>query len=328
MREHFTVIVSAPDAASAIAAALIGRGSQGRCEALVFESEDLVEFFERSVQRKLPHNYDLVLCGLRVVHTDWDGRLVRPALMDALRAHVGPVRWVSADGWRSEDLRAVEQMIGSENLLVDQNAESAAHLARRRFAEADDEFADRLASWAVASPDDEQGERLRRVLTALKGERRELAAAVVMLAKERVEETIDTYTERARRVEQENRRLAEERSEEPIPLGELKLVCFDLPPGKHAFWREVSAYAREQAEAPLALGRLVDRPTLLLTRDRDLRVDLRTWARYVTDLMPEATRVGARPDVVPLVVKGLNARPALKNDVLSLMKDGAHLLKD
>ncbi len=48
-------------------------------------------------------------------------------------------------------------------------------------------------------------------------------------------------------------------------MGALKLVCLSLPPEKHAFWAEISAYAREEAEAELALCRLEGRPVMVLS---------------------------------------------------------------
>ncbi len=56
-------------------------------------------------------------------------------------------------------------------------------------------------------------------------------------------------------------------------------------------------------------------------------MDLQVWVRYVTDLLPAARSVGARPDVVPLIVDGLKERPDLMDEVLELMAEGAHLLK-
>ncbi|MCK4374179.1 MAG: hypothetical protein KAX19_02585, partial [Candidatus Brocadiae bacterium] len=72
---------------------------------------------------------------------------------------------------------------------------------------------------------------------------------------------------------------------------------------------------------------LEGRSVMLLACDAALRVDLRVWMRYVTDLVPAARSVGARPDVVPLVVRGLADDPGLREEVLSLMADGAHLLR-
>jgi hypothetical protein len=165
------------------------------------------------------------------------------------------------------------------------------------------------------------------VLTALKGDRRQLAAAIVMLSRERVQKVVDTYAESAEKTQEENRRIAAERAEEPVRMNEMELVRLELPEEKHPFWAEISEYARREADAELALCRLSGRPTLLLTRDEDVRADLRSWARYVTDLLPGARSVGARPDVVPLVVEDLVDRPELEEDVLNLMSDGAHLLK-
>lgn len=334
MPDRTTVVVVAPDVDAAAAAALIGRGAQGHVEPLVFDSERLAAFFERSVQQRLPHGYDLAVCGLEIVHVDWDGRLVRPLLMDALRRHIGPVRWFAACRWDPEDRGAIVQMIGRGNLFVSDVAGSTAELVAASCGLEDDAYSRMLVKLGAGdtsagrdTSDNAELARAHAVLTALKGNHRELAVAVSLLTEERLADLVRNYGETADRVDAENRRLARERASEPRPMGTLKLVCLSLPPDKHAFWSEISAYARQETASELALCRLEGRSAMVLTRGREPWVDLQVWARYVTDLMPAARSVGARPDVVPLVVDGLQDRPAMMDEVLSLMAEGSHLLK-
>jgi hypothetical protein len=326
MPDRFTVVVTAPDADACAAAALAGRCAQGHAEVLVFDSERLAGFFDQAVQQKLPYGYDLVFCGLEVVHTDWDGRLVRPKLMDALRRHIGPVRWFAAGRWDPVDRGTLEQMIGRGNLMASDSAESTAALVAAHYGREDEDYARLLVQIAEGAGTGEAA-RAHGILTALKGNHRELALAVSLLVRERLAELVRKYGEAAERIEQENRRLARERVGEPLQMGALKLVCLSLPPGRHAYWAETSAYAREQAGVELALCRLEGRPVMVITRGREPWVDLQVWARYVTDLLPAARSVGARPDVVPLIVDGLKERPGLMDEVLELMAEGAHLLK-
>ena len=326
MPDRFTVVVAAPDVDACAAAALVGRCAQGHVETLVFDSERLVAFFGHSVQQKLPHGYDLVFCGLEVVHTDWDGRLVRPKLMDSLRSHIGPVRWFAACRWDPVDRQAIEQMIGRGNLVASDTADSTAALVAAHYGLEDDAYARQLVEVGGGQAEGEAA-RAHGILTALKGSHREMAIAVSLLMEERLADLARSYGATAARVEEENRRAARERASDARPMGALKLVCLSLPRDKHAFWAEISAYARERAEAELALCRLEGRPVLLVSRGREPWVDLQVWVRYVTDLLPAARSLGARPDVVPLVVDGLKERPGLTDEVLGLMAEGAHLLK-
>ncbi len=144
MADRFTVVVAAPDVDACAAAALVGRCAPGHTETLVFDSERLAAFFEHPVQQKLPHGYDLVFCGSEVVHTDWDGRLVRPKLMDALRSHIGPVRWFAAYRWDPVDRQAIEQMIGRGNLVASDTADSTAALVAAHYGLEDDAYARQL----------------------------------------------------------------------------------------------------------------------------------------------------------------------------------------
>ncbi len=326
MAEPFTVIVSDLHGDAALASALAARCTANRVEAMAIDSQRLVEFFEPAMQRRLPAGYDLAFCGHRVVHTDWDGRLVRPRLMDRLRGHFGPIRWFCAGEWLPEDRRALEQLIGVENLVVSEESESTTALVSAECAGADDDYAKRLERVA-RGVDEKLANRLRRCLGALKASPLELASSIMLLAQEKVQEVLDTYLARAEDLEERIEKLARDGTREPMLMGELKLARVALPPWAHFFWSEASARARAHAEAELALCRLEGRPTLVLTRQAGLRLDLRTWARYVTDLMPEVRSVEASPEAVPLVVAGLPDTPGLMDEVLRLMGEGAHLLR-
>lgn len=331
MADRFTVIVSEPEVDGVVAGALVGRAAEGQAEALVFDSQGLLEFFGPGVQEKLPRNYDLVLCGPAVVHSDWDGRLVRPRLMDALRGFLGPVRWYSARSWEPEDRRAVGHIVGDGNLMVSETAASVAAMVCDACFGAGHQYEDSLVRFAEGrlSKEEEEdwGAQLRLVLTVLKADHYDLAGAVGALMGGRPDVLIGKHGDRARRTDEQNRAFARENAGEPRVMGRMKLVFLSLPPDKQPFWAEVSAYARQAAEAGLSLCHLEGRSVMLLACDADLRVDLRVWMRYVTDLVPAARSVGARPDVVPLVVRGLADDLGLREEVLSLMADGAHLLR-
>ncbi len=333
MAERFTVIVSEPEVDGAVAGALTGRAAPGRAEALVYDSQGLAEFFGPDVQRKLPHSYDLVLCGLAVVHRDWDGRLVRPRLMDALRGFLGPVHWFSTRSWEPEDRRTVAHVLGEGNLVVGDAGGSVAAMVRDAYfaREGEYEYEDsivRLTAGRLSEQEEKDwGAKVRTVLTALKADHSELAAAIGMLMGARLQELIDTYAERAAQTDEDNRRFALEAAQEPRRMGEKNLVFVSLPPVKHPFWAEIGAYARQQKDAELSLCHLEGRSVMVLACEPVVRADLRVWARYVTDLMAAAQSVGAQPDSVPLVIQGLANDPGLRDEVLSLMADGAHLLR-
>ncbi len=331
MAEAVTVVVSAPDADAVVAGALAGRAAAGRAEALVYDSHGLAAFFGPPVQQRLPRGYDLVLCGLEVVHWDWDGRLVRPGLMDALRSFAGPMRWFSARPWDPDDRQAVGHILGEGNLTVADTPGSAAALVRSALVGPDDAYADslvRLATRALPREDEEAwGAGARLALTALKADHQALAAAQAFLMEGRPQALVDKYGERAARTDDENRRFARERAGEPRPMGDMKLVFLSLSPPRQPFWAEISAYAREETGAELSLCHLEGRPTLLLTCSPVVRADLRVWARYVTDLMPAAMIVSARTDFVALVVQGLAQDTGLRDEVLALLGEGAYLLR-
>ncbi len=330
MQEHYTVIVAAPEVDPVVAAAVVGRAVGGRVEVLIFDSQELPRFFEPEAQRKLPRGYSLILCGVEVVHSDWDGRLVRPQLMDHLRHFYGAVRWFSARPWQPEDRRAVAHIIGNERLVLGETAGSVTGLVVQAFDSAADDYARKLTLFAAGELTAEEVQwaaPLRTVLTGLKADRYALVEAAGDLMVQDIDALLERHLEEARRIEDDNRRFAAEQAEEPLQMGEQKLVCLTVPRRRQCFWAEVSAYARQEAEAEFSLCRLEQRPTVVLAREPALRVDLRQWARYVTDLLPSARCVGAREDVVPLVVQGLDEDPGLQNEVLGLLRDGAHLLR-
>jgi len=331
MAGSFTVVVSTPEADAVVAGALAGRAAKGTVEALVYDSERLVEFFGPAVQQKLPRGYDLIFCGMEVVHRDWDGRLVRPRLMDALRAFTGPILWFSARPWEADDVQAVGHILGEGNLKVTEVPRSVAEMVRKALLPLGDEYAESLVRFATRRLSKEEegawGARARLVLTMLKGDHQGLAGAVALLMENRIEQLIERHGERAERLDEENRRFARESAREPRSVGEMKLVLLSLPPSKHPFWAEVSACARQETNSELSLCHLEGRPVMLLACGPAVRADLRVWVRYVTDLMPAATTVSAQADLVALVVQGLAQDVGLRDEVLNLLADGAYLLR-
>jgi hypothetical protein len=331
MEPDLTVVIHTLDAPSVLGAALIGRASEGKVEALAHEAGDLVRFFDGSVQRKLPRHYSLAICGPGLVHVNWDGELVRPGLMQALRRFMGSIRWYSGCAWEAEDVRAVGHIIGERNLFVDESAGSVADLVMADLGQPDDRYGAELARCASGrlSPqaEDDWGARLRGVVSALKAEPAGLSEAVALLMDGQRQELIDGRLGLARRVEEENRSFAREAAEGPLRFGELEMTCISLPAEKSIFWAEISGYALEAKDCALCLCHLVGRAVLLLVAAPEVRADLRVWAGYVTDLMPEARCVGASRNVVPVVVDGLLRDPGLKDKILGLLEDGAHLLR-
>lgn len=330
-QHSFTTVVFEPRLDPVVAGALTARAAGEDTDLLVFSSENLPQFFSPGVQRTLPSGYALVLCGQTVVRTDWDGRLVRPEVMRCLRSFVGVVRWFSDRSWHPEDRRAVAHMIGEGKLVLTGPSESLAEVVYEAQPREDDLYGQKLVDFATGRlPEDQEeewGAPLRRMLSALKSDHRALARAAADLARAELDEVLERESERARRVEAENAQFARENASEPLQVGENKLLWLRLPPDRHPFWAEISREARRLADADFSLCRLEGRPVLLLSGTEDPRVDLRDWARYVTDMLPAAETVGARSSVVPLVVNGLRTEPALENEVLRLLKDGAHLLR-
>ena len=331
MSDEFTVIVSAPDVDGAVAGALVGRAAQGRAEALVFDSEDLVAFFRPEMQQKLPRGYDLVICGPGVVQSDWEGRSVRPALMDALRAARGPVRWFSARRWDSEDRRAVAHIIGEECLRVSDGARPAAQLVREEVCDRADGYADRLVRFVRGDLSDAErrawGSAAGMVLEALKADREQLAAAIALLMEGHLQDMIGRFEESARRTDEDSRTEARRQVGNCRKMRGVKLVLLNLAPPRHPFWAEVSRYARQEAGAEVSLCALEGRSVLLIGRETASQVDLAAWARYVTDMLPAARAIGRQPDVVTLYVQGLAEAPQLRDEVVRLMEEGAHLLR-
>ncbi len=332
MGQPFTVVVCTPDVDAALAAAIAGRVAEGRAETLVFASDELPAFFESEMQRRLPRGYDLTLCGHQVVHVDWDGRLVRPVLMKRLRRFVGVVRWFGRQPWRPEDRRALEHMIGADNVALADAGAALAELVLHQQQGGEDGYVQDLARCAAGRLSDQEegrwGAALRRVLTFLKADRQTMASVVGELVEGNVGQVVEEHAEEARRTEQQVQSFAEASAQDVRPMGARRLVTVPVPEGKHAFWAEIGAFARTAAEAQLSLCHLQGRLVMVLAREAGLRADLRSWARYVTDLMPEAQTVGARPDTVPLLVDGLDEDPGLRQVVLALLQDGAHLLRE
>jgi hypothetical protein len=331
MSEQFTVIVSTPDADGAVAGALAGRAVEGRAEALVFDSADLVAFFRPDLRQKLPRRYNLILCGPSVVHTDWEGRSVRPALMDALRAIHVPVRWFSGRRWDPEDRRAVAHLIGEGALRVSDGATSAAELVCREMCAPSDAYADllvRFVSGELGSREEESwGATAMLVLCALKTEPEQMAAAIALMMEERIDEMNARFGETARRTDEENRTEGRRQAAKVLRIGSVKVVLVTLAEARQPFWAEVSGYARREAEAELSVCALSGRSVLLVGRERNAHLDLEGWVRYLTDMLPGTERVGEQPDAVAVHVPGLAVNPGLRDEVLRFLQEGAHLLR-
>jgi len=114
----FTAIIASPTVDGVACAVIAARAARGGSETFFLNSASLTEFFRPSIQQKLPGLYSLVICDLELVHTTWDGQLVRPRLLDALRSFVSPALWLSARAWRPEDRAAVENILGPSRLVV------------------------------------------------------------------------------------------------------------------------------------------------------------------------------------------------------------------
>jgi len=331
MSDEFTVIVSTPDADGVVAGALVGRAAQGRAEALVFDSQELVDFFRPEMQQKLPRGYDLVLCGPEVVHTDWEGRVVRPALMDALRAARGPVRWFSARRWDPEDQRAVAHVIGEGGLRLSNGAAPAAELVRRELCGPSDAYADSLVRFVRGDLNEREqeawGADAALILAALKAEREQLASAVALMMEERVEAMLKEFRSTALRTDEENQTEGRRQAGSVRRIADAKLVLLSLAPPRQAFWAEVSGYARQEAEAELSLCALEGRSVLLVGREPAAQADLEAWVGYVTDMLPGAECLSEQPDAVAFRVPGLADDPGLRDEVIRLLEEGAHLLR-
>ncbi len=327
---RLTVIVAGRDVDGVASAAIAARAAGGPVEMLFFEADRLAAFFDSPVQEKLPGLYRLIICGLGVVHTDWDGEVIRPRLMQALRAFVGPLLWFSAAEWRSEDRAAVQNILGGSRLTMSESASCAAELVRDRLAAPDDAHAELLVRFAAGrlppQAEADWGKPWRRVIASLRDESGRLREAVAPLIEGRPGEIGSALIERAERVERENRQFAADHAGELVPVGERKLVVIGVPRQRHAFWREISDHARSHAEADFCLCLLLGRPVMILTRDPEQRTDLRIWVRYLTDMLPIAMVVGARLDAVPVILRGLDEDAGLAQVAVDVLREGAHLL--
>ena len=324
------VIVASKTVDGAASAVLAARSTKGGFEMVFLDSERLPGFFEPSMQQKLPPFYELFICDLGVMRRNWDGELIRPAFMDRLRALGRPIRWFGCEHWMPEDLAAVGHVLGEENLFVSEGARCTAALVRQALVEEPGAFEDALVALGSRRAGEGAADwvgKWRSVISALKDAPAELAGALSPLISARPEQVNEELLKRARQTEQANREFAQAHAAEPVAMRESKLVTIDIPPERRAFWAEISQYARSGAETEFCLCRLIGRPVVVLTRAQECRVDLRPWVRYLTDLMPAAQNVGSRPDVAPVVIEGLTDDPALLQEAVNLLRDGAHLLK-
>lgn len=328
--ENPTVIVAEPDPDGAAGAVLAARGCGSTCETLFIPSAELLEFFDPPTQRELPHVYSLVLVGLGLVHSSWDGELLRPYLVQALRGLASPVRWFSARTWDSDDRAVVENIVGEGRLVVDPAAASSAELVHQYYTDPDSEYADALLQLArdedQTSPDWVAG--WRRVISSLKDSPARISETIQPLLNGEPEPIPQELLDRTERIERTNRDLASENAGDPVPMRDYTLTRIDIPPEQHAYWREISSYARASRGTDFALCHLLTRPVLVLSRGDEHRIDLRRWIRYVTDVVPAATAVEPRPDAVPLFVENLTDDPGLADEVVRALRDGSHLLDD
>ena len=327
---RLTVILASGDVDGVASAVIAARAADGPVEMLFFDSEHLVDFFSNSFQDKFPGRHHLIICGLEVVHTSWDGELLRPRLMDALRASVSQVLWFSSRHWRPKDRAAVANIFGSGNLVVGPNASCTAALVRSHFASEDDEYAVLMEGLAAGrlpqEAEDVWGSRWSGIIASFKDDLRHLGEAVAPLVEARPWQIPDALIEKAARTEQQDRELAERNAAGPVQVGEHKLATIDIPSHRHAFWREISRWALAHTGAQFCLCCLAGLPVLILTRSDEQPTDLRTWVRYLTDLLPAARAVGGNPDAVPICLRGLEQGPALKREVIEILRQGAHLL--
>jgi len=327
---RLTVIVTPPDADGVASATIAARAAGGAVEMLFFESERLAAFFEGGVQDKLPALYRLIVCGLEVVHTNWDAEVIRPRLMDSLRGFVSPLQWFSARDWRAEDRAAVQNIVGEGNLVVRPGAACTASLVRDGLAQPGDAFANLLVKFAEGSLAAEEEERWgwpwRRVIASLRGAPARLREAIAPLVEGSPEQIAADLVETADRVERECRSFAADNAAESVPVGERELVVIAIPRARHAFWPEISSYARAGTGADFCLCVLTGRPVMILSRGPEQRADLRTWVRYLTDMLPGATTVGAGPEAVPIVAAALKQDAGLVQEAVRTLRQGAHLL--
>jgi hypothetical protein len=326
-----TVVVASPDAAGAVAGALAARSVSGSVEVLVLASCELPGLFDWTTRRRLPVRHGLMLCGQRVVQVDWDGHPVRSRLMECLRGFVGQVTWYGSGWWHDDDRRAVEHVIGVGSLHLDPVTGSCAVAARAALFGPEDHYEEGLcrAVCKDAGPHAaEQGSTtLRGVLEGLKGDRRALAAAIRLLSAGGSEDVVTRYGAAASAREGANREWAATCTHSPVAAGPLKLVSLSVPADRRVFWAELAGYAREHSGAEVSLCRMEGCCVLMLARGDAPRVDLRKWARYLTDGLPGARMLEAAADAVPILIEGLAKAPELADQAMALLVEGGHLLR-
>ncbi len=341
--DMLTVILSRPDPDGVASAAIAARVAEGAArpaggvvEMLFAQAQHLAEFFGEAAQRKLPASYRLVVCGVGVAHVNWDGEVIRPRLVEALRTFVRPVEWFSAEFWEPEDRAVVAHILGEGRLHVSAAASSTAALVRGAFAGGtravgEDAYADSLVALAEGrlAPEAEEawGGVWSRVIPWLRDDPAALAEAAGLLAAERPGELAASLVERADRLESDARKMVAARIGEPVSFAERHLVTLEVPTQWHPFWEEVGEAALDEAGAEFCLCALTGRPVLALSRREDVLGDISGWARYVTDLLPGSAVVDQTAAAAVLRVPGLSDQPALKDEVVRLLIEGAHLLE-
>ena len=326
-----SIVIAEPTADGAACAVMALRASGSTPDTFFVSSQKLADLFSSGTPGRSSASPSVIICGLGVVHTSWDGRVLRPHLMQSLRDIASPIRWFSPRRWRSEDRTAVANIIGVERLVVAPDSSCAAELIADFYAGQMGEDAKALVQMAGGkgngSAPDWVG-RWRRVIAALRDRPSQIRPAIEPLVAGNPAGLDAGFLERAEAVEQTNRDTAAQLAGDPIAMRQHTLTCLAIPGERHAFWREISQYARAVRGTDFSLCRLVGRPVLVLSRDEEERVDLRQWSRYVTDVIPAARAVEPRPERIPFYVQGLAEDPGLMDDVVRALKEGAHLIGD
>jgi len=323
--DELTVGLCAPDLDGVVCAALVGRRVRGPVEMQFRRSQDLAGFFADDMQRKLPNSYRLVICGPAVVHADWDGRVIRPRLIEALRAFIQPVEWFSARPWAPEDVATAAHIVGEERLHVEP-ATSCAALVRRALARPDDPLAETLQALAEGRAQEEWAGTVEHAVRWLKDEPAALGRVGALLSEGRPADLPEALLHRASAREAEVRREAEAPSGEPTPVGAHTLCVLPVKPARWPFWQEMARTAMDARGAEFCLCLLEGRSALMLCARADVPADLGVWVRYVTDMLPGLSVVDELPGAVVLCAPGLPRRPDLKDEIVRLLAEGAHLL--
>lgn len=328
--EQITVVAAEPTVDGAASAVLALRQANSPTRNVFLFPDQLPDFFDRKTQQSYPSVYQLVICGIGVVHTSWDGELLRPKLIECLRDFPGPVRWYSASSWRSEDIAAIRNIIGDQRLRTDATAACCAEIVRRDYSSGTPYFADAMVQLGGGTQGSsaEWMNAWERIIESLKNDLPRLSDAIGPLIDGEPEDYDEGLLERAKEIEERNRRIADDGASDPRPMREYTLTRVEVPVDLHCFWREISAYARSKRGADFCLCHLADRPVLVISRGHEHRMDLRRWARYVTDVIPEAAAIDPAAGAVPLYVRGLANDAGLADEVERALKDGAHLLAD